>query len=217
MPQYNTILFDLDGTLVDSGLGITNSVIYALNQLGIQNVERTELYKFIGPPLINAFMEYYGFTKKQAQEALAHYRVFYNKKGIYQNTVYNGVKEMLETLKKNGKKIILATSKPEVMALTVLQNCDLLKFFDCITGATLDEKLCEKPDIIAYALKRNNITDLGGAIMVGDRHHDIEGAKVNKIASVGVLYGYGSLEELKNARADYIVDNSTSLLEILNK
>lgn len=213
MSKFEYILFDLDGTLVDSGLGITNSVMYALNQFGIPSPPREELYKFIGPPLVNSFIEYHGFSLEDALKALKEYRVYYNKKGIFENTVYTGIPELLGSLNHKGKKIILATSKPEIMAEKILKHYDLYKYFDSVVGATLDEKLSEKADIIAYALKINEIEDTDKVVMVGDREHDIIGARNNNLESIGVLYGYGNYEELANAGATHIANT----VENINK
>ncbi len=215
--MYKYILLDLDGTLTDPEIGITNGVMYALEKYGIIVTDRKELYCFIGPPLVDAFMEYYGFSEEDAKQAVVYYREFFRKTGIYENRVYDGVREMLEILKKDGKNLILATSKPQEFAEIVLNHFDLMKYFDCVVGATFDGTLNYKADVIAVALKRGNVRDLKSAIMIGDRHHDIEGAKQNKLDSIGVLYGFGNREELTNSGADYIAETPKDILKIINK
>ncbi len=173
------ILFDLDGTLTDPGVGITNSVMYALKKFGIEETDRTKLYPFIGPPLLNSFMEFYGFDEKKAEECT----------------------------------ILLATSKPELLAKQILEHFNLMQYFDFVTGSDLEGKRNTKGKVISYALKAYG--EKSGldwkvlkekAVMAGDRFHDIEGAKENDIASVGVLFGYGSREELTAAGADRLIE-----------
>ena len=215
--MYNTILFDLDGTLTDPGIGITNSVAYALSKWNIQVADRSELYKFIGPPLLDSFAEYYGFSEEDCQKALAYYREYFKSKGIYENEVYSGVVEMLETLKTSGKKIVLATSKPEEFAIIILKHFDLYKYFDFVAGATMDEKRTRKGDVITYALDSCGITkaDLKNVIMVGDRKHDVHGAKENDLDCIGVLFGYGDREELEDAGAKYIAEQVEDILKFI--
>ena len=215
--MYNTILFDLDGTLTDPGIGITNSVAYALSKWNIEVADRSELYKFIGPPLLDSFAEYYGFSAEQAQDALKYYREYFRSKGIYENEVYPGIVEMLETLKNSGKKIILATSKPEEFAIIILKHFDLYKYFDFVAGATMDETRNKKGDVIKYALESCGIdkTDLKDVIMVGDRKHDVHGATENDLDCIGVLFGYGDREELETAGAKYIAEQVEDILTFI--
>lgn len=213
------LLFDLDGTLTDPGVGITNSVIYALKRFGIEETDRTKLYPFIGPPLLNSFMEFYGFDEKKAEEAVACYREYYREKGIYENLVYDRIPEMLEQLKAKGCKILLATSKPETFAKQILEHFDLMQYFDFVAGSDLGGKRNTKGRVIAYALE--TYAKLSGldikvlkkqAVMVGDRFYDMEGAKENGIASVGVLFGYGSREELEEAGTDRLIEKPEEIL-----
>lgn len=202
--MYKTILFDLDGTLTDPGIGITNSVMYALSRYGITVAKRSELYRFIGPPLYDSFRGFYGFSHEDAEAAVALYREYFSDKGLYENEVYEGVPIMLSRLKKSDKKLVVATSKPEPYALKILDHFGLSSYFDHICGATFDASRNRKSDVIAYALNTAGVTDTVSVIMVGDREHDINGARDNGIASVGVLYGYGSRDELVAAGADHI-------------
>ena len=213
--MYETILFDLDGTLTDPGEGITNSVAYALRKYGIEVADRKELYKFIGPPLKDSFMKYYGFSEEEAIKAIEYYREYFRDTGIFENKVYGGVEDMLIALKKADKKIVLATSKPEEFALRILEHFDLKKYFDVVAGASMDSSRSKKGDVIAYALSMCDIPDKKVAVMVGDREHDIIGARENGLDAIGVLYGYGSEEELKECGADYIVGQPEDILDLI--
>ncbi len=214
--MYNYILFDLDGTLTDSSLGIINGVMYALDKFGIKVKDRSELGSFIGPPLVDEFMNYAGLSKEDALQAVAYYREFYRVTGIYENMVYDGIDKMLKTLKDNDKKLILATSKPQQFAEIVLNHFNLMQYFDCVVGATFDGTLNYKADVIAVALKKGCVTDLKQAVMIGDRYHDILGAKQNEIDSIGVLYGFGDREELENSGANYIAETPFDILDLVN-
>ena len=213
--MYKYILFDLDGTLTDPGLGITNAVMYALKKFNIEVPDRTELYKFIGPPLLDSFEKYYGMSKEESQLALQYYREYFKPYGLYENTVYDGIEELLSELKEEGKKLILATSKPEPFAVEILRHFGLDKYFDFVGGATMDEKRVKKAEVIRYALESCGISELSSAIMVGDREHDVLGAKEVGMKSIGVLYGYGCREELEAAGATYIVENTRDILKII--
>ncbi len=213
--MYDFILFDLDGTLTDPEIGITNGVMYALEKFGIKVSDRKELYCFIGPPLVDAFMKYYAFSHEDALQAVVYYREFFSVTGIYQNEIYSGVEDMLKQLKNAGKTLILATSKPQKFAEIVLDYFNITKYFDCVVGATFDGKLNYKADVIAVALERGGVTDKKKAIMIGDRHHDIDGAKQNGLKSMGVLYGFGDIDELQTAGADYIAESPQEICKIL--
>lgn len=216
--MYKYILFDLDGTLTDPGLGITNAVMYALKKFNIEVSDRTELYKFIGPPLLDSFEIYYGMSKEESQLALQYYREYFKPHGLYENTVYDGIEELLSELKERGYLLILATSKPEPFAVEILRYFKLDKYFHFIAGATMDEKRVKKADVIAYALESCEITELSKVIMVGDREHDVLGAKEVGLECIGVLYGYGDREELEKAGASYIAENAEEILKtILNR
>lgn len=208
------IFFDLDGTLTDPQEGITNSVAYALSKFGVEVADKTALRRFIGPPLIGAFREYYGFSQENAEKALAYYREYFAPKGIFENAVIEGIPELLSVLKKQGKRLYLATSKPEPFAIQILKHFALDGYFDGIYGSTMDETRTQKDAVIAYALTESG-ADKDGTVMVGDRHHDVDGAKKNDMKSVGVLFGYGSREELLGAGADDIAETVEELQNIL--
>lgn len=214
--MFQYILFDLDGTLTDPEIGITNSVMYALEKFGIKVANRKELLCFIGPPLVDSFMEYYGLSHEDAIKAVAYYREFFPVTGIYQNDVYDGIEEVLDTLKNQGKKLILATSKPEKYANIILEHFGLAKYFDCVVGATFDGTLNYKADVIAVALKRGGVDDISKAVMIGDRHHDIDGGKANSLATIGVLYGFGSREEFRECGADFVAETPADILKIID-
>lgn len=213
--MYNIVLFDLDGTLTDPGLGITNSVAYALKKWNIEVADRTTLYKFIGPPLSDSFKRYYGFSEEDSLKAIEYYREYFRDKGIFENEVYEGVVDLLETLRAQGKKVVLATSKPEGFAKTILEHFQLAKYFDFVAGASMDESRNKKGAVIAYALESCGITDKSAVVMVGDREHDVLGAKENDLDSIGVLFGYGSREELEAAGATYIAETVSDILKFV--
>lgn len=213
--MYDVILFDLDGTLTDSGPGITNSVAYALKKYGIEVTDRTELYKFIGPPLRESFEKYYGFSAKEAEKAVEYYREYYVDKGIFENTVYFGIEDLLKEIRDSGKRAIVATSKPQVFAKRILEHFGLADYFEQIAGASLDETRTKKDEVIAYVLETCDIPDQSRVLMVGDREHDILGAKKNGIDSLGVLFGYGDYAELKEAEASYIAETVKDIYPVV--
>ena len=211
--MFKTILFDLDGTLTDPALGITNSVAYALSKWDITVSDRSELFKFIGPPLLDSFAEYYGFSDSQSRLALKYYREYFTDRGMFENRVYEGIPQLLSELKSRNKKLIVATSKPEEFAVRILQHFKLDGYFDFIGGASMDETRVKKADVIQYALDSCNIIDRSSVVMVGDRLHDINGAKLCGLPSIGVTYGYGSFDELKDAGADFIALSVEDILK----
>lgn len=213
--MYSTIFFDLDGTLTDPGVGITNSVAYALKKWDIEVSARSLLYPFIGPPLSDSFQRYFGFSKEDSMKAIEYYREYFRDRGIFENEVYPGVHEMLTALRNEGKTIVLATSKPEGFAKTILEHFDLAKYFDFVAGASMDESRSKKGQVIAYALESLRITDKSTVVMVGDREHDVMGAKENSLDCIGVLFGYGSREELETAGATYVAEQVGDILRFI--
>ena len=213
--MYKYILFDLDGTLTDPGTGITNSVAYALARWNIHVDDRRTLYRFIGPPLQDSFREYYGFSPEDALKAVDVYREYFREKGLYENEVYPGVEEMLKTLKAQGKTLILATSKPEEFAIRILKHFGLDGYFTVMAGATMDPSRSKKGDVITYALRQGGVSALSTAVMIGDREHDIIGAKQNGLDSIGVLFGYGDREEMEKAGATYIAPTVEDILSFV--
>lgn len=213
--MYKYILFDLDGTLTDPGLGITNSVMYALKKFNIDVEERASLYKFIGPPLMDSFKMFYGFSEEDSELGVKYYREYFKERGLYENEVYDGIEELLKALKDQNKSLIIATSKPEEFAVEIVKHFHLDQYFDFVAGATMDSSRSKKADVIEYAIKNCNISDLSSAIMIGDREHDILGAKQVGLDSIGVLFGYGNYAELEAAGATHIVEKPADILQIV--
>lgn len=215
MKEYSYLLFDLDGTLTDPAVGITNSVAFALARFGIQNKDRKQLYPYIGPPLVNAFMEFAGLSHEDAQKALIYYREYFAPKGIFENKPYEGIIQTLRTLKKAGKHLLVATSKPEPYARRIVEHFGMADYFEFVAGASMDEVRVKKEDVIRYAFDSCGITDTSSALMIGDRRHDMEGAAKNGIDSMGVLYGYGSREELEGAGAIYLAATPAEIAKLV--
>ena len=191
--HFDTVLFDLDGTLTDSAPGIINTLIYALDKFNC-HPSREELYRFIGPPLTECFAEYLG--PERAAEGVEIYRERFAKGGLYESKIYEGIPEMLATVKKAGLTVALSTSKPEKYAKMILEHFGLLKYFDIVAGARLDGTLQAKAEVIELALSRIENADRSKTVIVGDRLHDMEGAEICGIGRIGVLWGFGSVEEL---------------------
>jgi phosphoglycolate phosphatase len=211
--QY--ILFDLDGTLTDPKVGITKAVSYALEKFGIIENDLDALTKFIGPPLLQSFIDYYGFSMEKSKLAVEKYREYFAEIGIFENVAYEGIETLLQTLKEHNKTLIVATSKPAIFANKILEHFNLNKYFDFVSGSELDGTRVDKAEVIAYALEQCEITDNSKVIMVGDREHDIIGANKIGVDSIGVLYGYGNKEEFVKAGATHIVKGIEELEGIL--
>lgn len=215
--MYQTILFDLDGTLTDSGLGITKAVQYALARMGCQVPERESLFCFIGPPLHSSFQKYYGMDEAQSVEAVHQFRVYYNEMGgILENEVYAGIRELLFGLKTAGKRLVIATSKPDAAAKRVMHHFGLDEFVPDIVGGTDEADRNTKGKVIAWVLREFGI-DPSAAIMVGDREHDVHGAAENGIPCIGITWGYGDRQELEGAGALAVFDTPAELLDFVLK
>lgn len=217
MKRYDTILFDLDGTLTEPKEGITKALQYALDKFGITIENRDELVKFIGPPLLDTFVQHYSFDEPQAWQAIHFYREYFSQQGIFENEVYPGIAELLAGLKERDHKILLATSKPTVFSERILEHFGLKNYFDFVVGSTLDGSRIEKKDIISYALGLLEEKKPIAAVMVGDRKHDIIGARLNGIDSIAVTYGYGSPEELEAEKPTYLINTIPDLTCFLLK
>ena len=203
--MYDTILFDMDGTLTDSGLGITKAVQYALGQMGYEVPARESLFSFIGPPLHKSFQKHYGMDEDTSREAVRQFRVYYNQMcGILENEVYDGVRELLHDLKAAGKRLMIATSKPQAAAELVMHHFGLDEYVPEIIGGT-DDTRNTKGKVIAYALREFGVAP-ETAVMVGDREHDIQGAAENGIPAIGITWGYGDRAELETAGAKAVFD-----------
>ncbi len=216
MKKY--FLFDLDGTLTDPKEGITTCVQYALHSLGIEEPDLDRLESFIGPPLKDSFMEFYGMDEEQAQAAVKKYRERFNDKGLYENEIYPGIAPMLQMLSEKGFRLAVASSKPTVFVEKILEHFGIRQYFKVVVGSELDGSRTSKDQVVMEALWQ-----LFGAkpilyhevYMIGDRRFDVEGARAMKVESVGVTYGYGGMEELREAHADYIVESVEELREFL--
>ena len=213
--MYQTILFDLDGTLTDSSLGIINSVCFALEKMNLPIPAREDLLPFIGPPLKESFSKFFHLSEVDSQQAVTFYRQYFSKIGLFENQLYPDVIPVLSDLSASGKKLILATSKPEIFAIQILEHFQMKDFFQVIAGASLDGHRSAKADVIQHALEMAQITDTGQCLMVGDRKHDIEGAKAHQMDSVGVLHGFGSKKELAEAGATYILNQLVDLPSLI--
>ncbi|MBE6879653.1 MAG: HAD family hydrolase [Ruminococcaceae bacterium] len=209
---YKYALFDLDGTLTDPYEGISKSVIYSLKSFGIEESDKATLKKFIGPPLKESFMRFYGFSEEKAQKAVEKYRERYIATGVYENALIDGVRETLSLLKENGIKVYLATSKPQPLAEVILDHFGITEYFDFIGGADFNYNRDEKWQVIEYVFENAKIKDRENALMIGDRMHDILGAKRTGIKCLCVLCGYGSREEFDEYGADYIVETIPDIL-----
>ena len=210
--RYKNVLFDLDGTLTDPAEGITNALMHAQRRLGREVSPREELFVFIGPPLIETFMSEWGLTRAEADQALVYYREHFGTKGLFENVPYAGIGECLAQLKAAGLRLYVATSKPEPLSLRILEHFDLLPYFEAVAGSTMDEQRTKKGEVIAYALDTYAL-DPSETVMVGDRKHDVIGARENGLACIGVLYG--SREELTAAGAAALAADLAELSALL--
>lgn len=206
------VLFDLDGTLTDSGEGIINCAILALEHYGLPIPSREEMRVFVGPPLTESFINH-GVPANKAEEAVAIYRSRYIPVGIYENSPYPGIREMLEALQERGHKLYIATSKPEGMSKMILEHFDLAKYFTMICGATMDTSRNTKAAVIAYLLEESG--EKGNMVMVGDTKFDILGAKHHGIPAIGVSWGYGKVEDMVAAGAAAIAHTPEELLNLI--
>lgn len=212
--MFEYILFDLDGTLTDPKEGITKSVQYALASVDIDEPDLDKLEPFIGPPLHESFMEFYGFDRDMAMKLVEKYRERFNVTGIFENKIYPGIADMLKVLKEAGCKISIASSKPTVLVERILDHFDIRKYFDSVVGSNLDGTRTKKEEVVEEALRQLACVKEKTA-MVGDRKFDIEGARAFGLIGVGVSFGYAQGNELEEAGADYIVDRVEELQKLL--
>ena len=206
MKNYSIILFDLDGTVTDSSPGVTDSIIYALKKFGIEIKDKTTLYKCIGPPLQYSFKNFFGFSDEDTALAIKYYREFYEAEGIKRLSIYDGIPKLIKNLKNAGKIIVLATSKPEKYARQILKDNGIFDLFDFVAGADPQINRNEKTEVMAYALESIN-ADPSKVIMIGDRKYDVIGAKDVGCDCIGVLFGFGTKEELLNEGAIFTAEN----------
>lgn len=212
--NYKTAIFDLDGTITDSGPGIMNAIRYAVKKRGLPDVPEEVLRSFIGPPLKEQFRSVFGLSDDEGTIMVATYREYYGEKGIFENRVYDGVPEVLQKLQEAGVRILMATSKPEKYAKQIAEHFGFDKYFDFIGGACMDGRRTDKHDVIEYVIDSCKVCR-ENTVMIGDRRHDMIGASKAGIRSIGVLYGYGSREELEKAGADMIAVTPDDILKLI--
>lgn len=213
------VFFDLDGTVIKSEEGIIKSLKLSLDELGIKEYDESILLNFIGPPLYESYNKYFDLNYEQYVLALDCFHEYYRAKGIFECELYDGILECIKNLKNDNYKVYLATSKPETEAKRIITHFELDEYFDLVCGQDSDHnsERSSKTAVIKHIIDSQKIDDLGSIIMVGDRENDIRGAKNNKIPSIGVLYGYGSLDELNNIGADYIVKNTWDIKKMIDE
>ena len=214
--RYDTILFDLDGTLTDPQEGITKSVQYALRKMGIEVEDRTKLLPFIGPPLMYSFQHFYGLTKEEACEAISYYREYFERDGMYDNRAFDGMAEILAMLKEKGKTLLVATSKPTIFAAPIVRHYGMGEYFKEIIGASTDSTRTEKGQVIAEALRYTD-SPKESVLMIGDREHDVIGAREHGIDVLNVGFGYGTAEEREVHKPDYYCETIGDLAEFLSR
>ncbi|MCR5303564.1 MAG: HAD hydrolase-like protein [Lachnospiraceae bacterium] len=219
--MYNYIFFDLDGTITQSDAGIINSVIYALGRMGIDEEDRESVRRFIGPPLVQAFMDFYGMSEKDAEKATAHYREHYNEGEMYNAPLYDGILDVIRELNFRGKKLFVVTSKPPFFSDRIVEHFGLTGYFEGVIGPDLHNKDTSKAELVRLAILEADGRDMSRTVdpaeclMIGDRFYDIEGANENGVDSIGVTYGYGTLDELKEAGATYIAGTPAEILSFI--
>lgn len=213
--MYLYILFDLDGTLTDSSEGITKSVQYALDKMGIHEPDLKPLERFIGPPLYDEFRRSYDFDDAEAKQAIDFYRERFGVVGWKENLLYDGIPELLKALTEAGKTLSTASSKPAFFVDKIVKYFNIEQFFTVVSGATLDGSIGTKTQVVQQALERLNVQDRSQAVLIGDRLHDAEGARACGIDCIGVTFGFGSREELESAGANHVVDRVDELLPLL--
>ncbi len=215
LKHYTVVLFDLDGTIIDPKIGLINSVKFALDRMKIEYNQTDTFERFIGPPLDYSFQKFFSLSESQAQKAVDFYRIYYKKSGIEENHLYPGIKELFEDLVKQNILLYVATSKPTTFAIDILNHYNIANCFEEIVGANLDLTRTAKKEIIEYILTKYPNIDPNNCIMIGDRNYDIIGAHSSQMDSIGVLYGYGSREEMNKIKPTYIAETINDLRKIL--
>lgn len=217
MPKFHTVAFDLDGTLSNPTRGLVSAIKYGFDKMGLPKSSDESLKKYIGPPLRESFERDYSLTSKESEECVRLFREYFSVYGWWDNEIYEGVRDLLACLKKKGKKIILATSKPQIFAEKILKLFEIEEYFDFIGAATLDKRRETKEQVLNFALLETGIDEKtkSGVILVGDTKFDVEGARLCGISSLGVLWGFGKRSELEAEGADYIAENIEEAKKIL--
>lgn len=213
----HTILFDLDGTLIDSSEGIIKSVLYTLDFYGIKEPDISKLYQFIGPPLSESFEKFYGFSPEKAYEAVQKYRERYNKTGIFECRLYPGVESCIRTLKEKGYRIGMASSKPEISCRRILEHFGILELFDDVVGATFDGTRDKKSEVLEEVMRRWSHIPKSDMCLIGDTMFDVEGAKELEIPCLAVSFGFGDVDKMKAAGVIAVCDAMEELPEMLEQ
>lgn len=208
---YHAVLFDLDGTLTDPFHGIANSIKYALKRFGMHADDVQTLKACIGPPLLASFQKHFNLDERDSRKAVAYYREYFSNKGLYENEIFPGIPRLVEELAVQQVRMVCATSKPTFYAQRILKHFRLSQFFEFVLGSNMDLTRTDKKQIIHDVLEKLQMRSKEKAIMIGDRREDIEGARANSIDSIGVTYGYGPEEELRNAHPHYLVHSVVEL------
>lgn len=218
--RYQYLLFDLDGTITDPKVGITTCVQYALEHFGIHEPDNDKLEPFIGPPLQDSFEQFYHMDAETAKQAVAKYRERFQAVGLYENEIYDGMADLLKTLKEGGCRLAVASSKPTVFVKKILEHFDVAQYFDVVVGSELDGSRTKKEEVVQEALRQLDPKDQassGQMVMIGDRCFDVQGAKSHHLDSIGVAYGYAAEGELQQAGATFVVDTVQQLKELLTR
>ena len=214
--EADVLFLDLDGTLTDPSEGITKAVMYSLEFFGIHEDDPQKLYPFIGPPLYDSFMQHYGFDLPTARKAVEHFQEYYSRQGMYENVPYPGIRELLYAWQRDGRKLVLATSKPEEFAVRILERFGMAGAFTLMAGGDAAEARVEKKMVIDYAMKKLGMKDSRGCLMIGDRKFDVLGAAAHGFPTLGVLYGFGTKEELLQAGASWLAGSVEELGTLLS-
>lgn len=218
--RYQYLLFDLDGTITDPKVGITTCVQYALEHFGIHEPDNDKLEPFIGPPLQDSFEQFYHMDAETAKQAVAKYRERFQTVGLYENEIYDGMADLLKTLKEGGCRLAVASSKPTVFVKKILEHFDVVQYFDVVVGSELDGSRAKKEEVVQEALRQldpKGQVSSGQMVMIGDRYFDVQGAKAHHLDSIGVAYGYATEGELQQAGATFVVDTVQQLKELLTR
>ena len=218
--RYQYLLFDLDGTITDPKVGITTCVQYALEHFGIHEPDNDKLEPFIGPPLQDSFEQFYHMDVETAKQAVAKYRERFQTVGLYENEIYDGMADLLKTLKEGGCRLAVASSKPTVFVKKILEHFDVVQYFDVVVGSELDGSRAKKEEVVQEALRQldpKGQVSSGQMVMIGDRYFDVQGAKAHHLDSIGVAYGYAAEGELQQAGATFVVDTVQQLKELLTR
>ncbi len=215
--RYSAVIFDFDGTLADTAEGVFSSIRYACNLMNKDNPDDEILRNFIGPPLLFSFKEYLGFSDEESERAVGLYREFYSKEGLFKLRFYDGILDFAKTLRENGVKTGIASAKPDVFIQRILNHFDISGHFDYAKGISLEDYCTDKSYLFSKVTKNLNIDDMNSVLIIGDKCFDIDGAKAVGADSVGVTFGYGTLEELEKSGPNYTVNNTNELYKIIFK